>query len=186
MRTRWIRLAAALALAGAAQGCEYVRLLRPSVLKQLNPRMVALVNELPDVDRPNKEMLGQLFAQGGLRHARLDRDGVMRARVHLPEGEFVFKPAIVVMPRTGELELEIHNNDRYFHLPYLPSEGGRQILELPSHTAGSIRVRFVQPGLYTFADGIANFSGRGMLGAVIVRGDVPADARLERPRQERP
>ncbi len=28
--------------------CEYVRLLRPSVLKQLNPRVVRLVNELPN------------------------------------------------------------------------------------------------------------------------------------------
>jgi hypothetical protein len=32
-------------------GCEYVRLLRPSVLKQLNPRVVRLVNELPPPTR---------------------------------------------------------------------------------------------------------------------------------------
>ena len=35
-------------------GCEYVRLLHPSVLKQLNPDVVRLVNTLPAVDDPNR------------------------------------------------------------------------------------------------------------------------------------
>ncbi|HYD51818.1 MAG TPA: hypothetical protein VEA99_04290 [Gemmatimonadaceae bacterium] len=38
-------------------GCDYVRLLRPSVLKQLNPPMVRLVNELPRVDNVNEGLI---------------------------------------------------------------------------------------------------------------------------------
>jgi hypothetical protein len=51
--------ACAVALAPLAlTGCEYVRLLRPSVLKQLNPRVVRLVNELPATDNPNEALIG--------------------------------------------------------------------------------------------------------------------------------
>lgn len=48
---------------------DYARLLRPSVLKQFNPQLVRLVNELPSVDRHNKGTLGRLFVHGGLEHA---------------------------------------------------------------------------------------------------------------------
>jgi hypothetical protein len=43
-------------LAGASaalSACDYASLLRPSVLEQLNPRVVRLVNDLPEVDDPN-------------------------------------------------------------------------------------------------------------------------------------
>jgi hypothetical protein len=60
-------------------GCEYVRLLRPSVLKQLNPRVVRLVNELPEVDHPNEAIVARLFAHGGLSHAKLGGDGIFHA-----------------------------------------------------------------------------------------------------------
>ncbi len=36
---------------------QYVRLLRPNVLKQLNPDVVRLLNELPNVDEPNKAVM---------------------------------------------------------------------------------------------------------------------------------
>ena len=66
MRLRPARVqASAFALLIACTGCNYLALLRPSVLRLLNPRMVALVNELPNVDHQNKEIIGQLFAQGG-------------------------------------------------------------------------------------------------------------------------
>jgi hypothetical protein len=44
---------------------DYLRLLRPSVLKQLDPELVKLVNELPGVDKQNEEIIGRLFAHGG-------------------------------------------------------------------------------------------------------------------------
>ena len=87
-------------------GCEYVRLLRPSVLKQLNPDVARMVNELPNVDRQNEEIIGRLFVHGGLSHAKEGQDGVMRDEIRIPEDQLIWKPAIIVMPHAGELEIE--------------------------------------------------------------------------------
>lgn len=65
-------VARALALrcaSAALSACDYARLLRPKVLKQLNPRVVRLVNELPEVDDPNKDIIARLFPHGGLAEA---------------------------------------------------------------------------------------------------------------------
>ena len=69
------------ALALTLTGCDYVRLLRPSVLKQLNPRVVRMVNYLPKVDDPNEAIVARLFAHGGLSRASLGSDGVFRDRI---------------------------------------------------------------------------------------------------------
>jgi hypothetical protein len=53
-----------------ATACDYIKLFRPSVLKQLNPDVVRLLNELPNVDRPNEDIVGRLFAHGGLSRKR--------------------------------------------------------------------------------------------------------------------
>ena len=83
-RKRLHRALLPLLAAAALSSCEYARLLRPSVLKQLNPRVVRLVNELPRVDDPNEEVVARLFAHGGLDRARVGSDGVMRATVRVP------------------------------------------------------------------------------------------------------
>jgi PQQ system protein len=93
---------------------------------------------------------------------------------------------VIVMEHAGELELEFQNEDQNFHIAFLPSVGERQVLELPVHTAGRARIRLDQPGLYWFGCPVANHAGRGMLGLVMVKGNVPSEARLDRPRQERP
>jgi PQQ system protein len=187
MPTRAALLATAAAALVPLGGCGYVKLLRPRVLKQLNPRVVALVNELPEVDQPNEEIVARLFAHGGLAHAELGKDGVMRGRVRVPPDQFIWEPSILVMPRAGELELEFQNEDRNLHIAFMPSAGERQVLELPMHTAGLARVRLDQPGLYWFGCPVANHAGRGMLGLIIVRGETtPPEARLDRPRQKRP
>jgi PQQ system protein len=173
-----------LALVGA--GCSYARLLRPSVLKQLNPRMVALVNELPHLDNPNEDILARVFATGGLSHARLGSDGVMRDRLTIRMDQLIYEPSIVVMPRAGALELEVTNGDESAHLLFAPSNGTRQTLVLPHRTAGRIRIHLDQPGLYTFACPVSNHAGRGELGVIIVKGETPAEARLDRPPQRRP
>ena len=177
---------AMLAALAAMSGCDYVRLLRPSVLKQLNPRVVRLVNELPNVDEPNKEIVGRLFAHGGLSHATTGDDGVMRDRIRVPEGQLMWYPAIIVMEHGGDLELEFQNQDEGTHMAFLPNDGERVALTLPSHQAGVARIHLSQPGLYWFGCPVANHAGRGMLGLVIVKGDTPAEARLDRPAQERP
>jgi PQQ system protein len=168
-------------------GCEYVRLLRPSVLKQLNPRVVRLVNELPEVDQPNEEMVGRLFAHGGLAHAVAGADGTYHARIRVPSGQYIWEPAIIVMERGGEIELDFSNHDPFaYHAAILPSNGSREFLMLPAHKRGTARLRLDGPGYYFFGCPVANHAGRGMLGLIIVGGDAPASAKLDRPKQERP
>jgi PQQ system protein len=166
--------------------CDYVRLLRPSVLKQLNPRVVRLVNELPEVDEPNKEIVARLFPHGGLEHATIGGDGVMHAEVRVPPDQLIWEPSIIVMPHSGDLEIEFQNADHNFHMAFLPSTGARQVVELPVHQGGRGRIHLDEPGLYWFGCPVANHAGRGMLGLVIVRGELPASAKLDRPRQRRP
>jgi PQQ system protein len=166
--------------------CEYVRLLRPSVLKQLNPDVVRLVNTLPAVDDPNELIIARLFAHGGLSYAEEGRDGVFRDEVTVPENQFIWRPAIIRMPRGGELELDFHNADQTLHAAFVPSNPERQAMMLPMHTAGRVRIRLDQPGLYWFGCPISNHAGRGMLGLIIVGGEVPEEAKLDRPRQRRP
>jgi PQQ system protein len=167
-------------------GCEYAGLLRPSVLKQLNPDVVRLLNELPNVDEPNKAIIARLFAHGGLSHAEVGADGVMRDTIRVPENQFIWQPAIVVMPQAGDLELTFSNDDQNFHIAFMPSDGDRQVLELPMKSGGRVRVRLGQPGLYWFGCPVSNHAGRGMLGLILVKGEVPEDAKLDRPPQPRP
>ena len=184
-----LRAKAAVVAGGVALslgGCEYVKLLRPSVLKQLNPDVVRLVNTLPEVDDPNGEIVARLFAHGGLSRAELGGDGVFRDKVWVPEHEFIWRPAIIHMERGGELEIEFHNEDQTLHAALVPGNHERQALMLPMHTGGRVRVRLDQPGLYWFGCPISNHAGRGMLGIIMVGGDVPPEAKLDRPKQKRP
>jgi PQQ system protein len=175
-----------LALLPLLSGCEYLRLLRPSVLKQLNPDVVRLVNTLPETDDPNQLIVARLFAHGGLSHAERGSDGVYRDEITVPENQLIWRPAIIRMPEAGELEIDFHNTDQSFHIAFMPSIPDRQVLELPMHTAGRVRLRLDQPGMYFFGCPVGNHAGRGMLGLIIVGGDVPEEAKLDRPRQRRP
>jgi PQQ system protein len=167
-------------------GCEYLRLLRPTVIQQLDPEVVRLVNYLPEVDDPNEAMLGRLFAHGGLSRAEVRANGVMYDKIYVPKDEFIWKPAVIVMPAPGELELDFHNDDQHFHIALLPSVGNRQVVQLPLSQAGRARLRLDQPGLYWFGCPVGNHAGRGMLGVIVVEGDTPAEAKLDRPKQKRP
>jgi PQQ system protein len=178
----WTIVLAALFLTG----CEHAKLLRPSVLKQLDTDVAALVNELPEVDHPNEAILARLFVHGGLTHATLGTDGIMRDAIAVPPNEFIWKPSVIVMPRGGTLELDVTNEDQAHHMAFMPSDGERQVLDLPPQSHGRVRVELSQPGLYWFGCPVSNHAGRGMLGLVIVEGDVPDEARLDRPAQLRP
>jgi PQQ system protein len=167
-------------------GCEYAKMLRPQTLKQLKPRVVRLVNYLPDVDAPNKAIVGRLFPHGGLSYAKPDPNGVFRDEIRVPKNQYIWEPSIIVMPRGGDLELTFYNDDQNFHMAFLPSDGDREVLEIPVASAGRARVHLTNPGLYWFGCPVANHAGRGMLGLIIVEGDVPAAAKLDRPRQTRP
>lgn len=173
-------------LLSSVLSCSYARLLRPSVLKQLNPRVVALINELPSVDRPNEGLVAKLYALGGLSRAHEGRDGIQRDDLRVPENEYIWHPAIIVMQHGGDLELDVTNDDHDHHAALLPSDGDRQFLDLPAGTRGRVRLHLSQPGYYWFGCPVANHVGRGMLGFIFVKGETPLGARLDRPRQERP
>lgn len=180
------RLAAAGLLCTTLASCEYLGLLRPNVLAQLDPEMVALVNEMPNVDEPNEALIGRLFATGGLMRASAGQDGVWRTRVRVPKDEYLWYPAIIVMQQPGVLELDITNEDHRIHAAMMQSSGSRQLLRLPAATRGLIRVQFDTPGMYWFGCPVENHATRGMLGFVWVKGEVPPEARLDRPRQRQP
>ena len=181
------KMAATVVLATSLSSCNYVKLLRPSVLRQLNPRMVNLVNYLPNVEDPNEAIVARLFAHGGLSHAELGRDGVYRQHVRIPPGEYIWQPAIIVMKAGGELELDFQNEDTFsYHAVFLPNSGNRQAMVLPMASRGRARIRLDAPGMYWFGCPVANHAPRGMLGLVLVEGEVPAEAKLDRPRQRRP
>ena len=188
MKRKYVALmVAAVALGGLVVAYpDYVRLLRPSVLKQLDPELVGLVNELPAGDKQNEEIIGRLFAHGGLAHAEEGADGVMRIDVRVPPGELIWKPAIIVMPRSGELEIDLFNDDPWVHhAAIMPSNGDKQFVMLPIDARGKARVSLDGPGYYWFGCPVGNHVGRGMLGLILVRGDVPEEGRLDRPKQPR-
>lgn len=169
-----------------ASGCDYLRLMRPSVLRQLNPRVVRLVNEFPQLDNPNEDIIARLPGHGGLAEATVESDGVMRATVRVPADQFIWEPAIIVAPRGGELELRFSNEDHRAHAVMLEGSDGEWMLDLPMHSGGVARVRVDQPGVYKFTCPVANHGMRGMLGLILVRGNAPDAARLDRPAQRRP
>lgn len=180
------RVLVAVVVAVSTSGCAYVRLLRPQALKQLDPPTVELVDEFPELDNPNEAILGRLFPQGGLSHARFGNDGIFHDAIAVPENQYIWRPAIIVLEHPGRVELDFSNEDNVHHMAFLPSEGERQVLDLPVHARGRASLVLTHPGLYWFGCPISNHAGRGMLGLIIVKGESPASARLDRPPQQRP
>jgi len=189
MKRLLLRCVATAVICGPLTSCalgEYVGILRPNVLAQLDPEMATLLNELPNLDEPNEAIIGRLYATGGASRPTIGADGVMRDRIRVPKDEYLWYPAILILPRGGTLELDITNEDHRPHAMFAPSNGSRQLLELPAYTRGVVRVTLDQPGFYWFGCPVSNHATRGMLGVVFVKGEVPPEARLHRPRQPQP
>jgi PQQ system protein len=144
------------------------------------------VDELPGLDKQNGAVIGRLLNGGRLDHAEEDSDGTMRATVRIPPDELIFDPSILVMPHGGHLELELINDDGNTHCALLPSNGDSQFIWLVNHSRGMATLRLDGPGYYWYSSPTGNDEGRGLTGAIVVMGDVPEDARLDRPKQPRP
>ena len=145
------------------------------------------VAELPLLDKQNGAALGRLPAhRGRIGHAEVAPDGRMHAQVRIPPDELVWDPPILVLPHGGALELELVNDDQNTHCALLPSNGDNRFLWLPNNSKGTARLELDGPGCYLFSSIIGNDEGRGLIAAIVVMGDAPPEARLDRPAQPRP
>jgi PQQ system protein len=145
------------------------------------------VDGLPGLDRQNGAMLGRLAVHGGrLGYAEEGPDGRMHAGVRIALDELVWDPSILVMPHGGDLELVLVNDDQNTHCALMPSNGDQQFIWLPNFSRGTASLNLDGPGLYWFSSIIGNDEGRGLVGAIVVLGDAPPEARLDRPPQPRP
>ncbi|CAM5525497.1 copper oxidase [Streptomyces hirsutus] len=134
----------------------------------------------------NKATLGQVLGTGSIGQATEGSDGRMQATIRINPDELtgIF---ILVMPHGGDIDLELVNDDLNTHCALLPSNGDRKFIWLVNHSRGR---GDPQPrralGHYWFGSPTGNDEGRGLTGAIVVMGDAPPEARLDRPEQPRP
>jgi PQQ system protein len=136
--------------------------------------------------RQNGATLGRILGRGSVGLAEEGADGRMRATVRIPEDELVFEPGIVVLPHAGEVELTLINDDKNTHCAVLPSNGDYQFIWLVNHSKGTAVLELDGPGYYWYGSRTGNDEGRGLTAAIVVQGDAPPEARLDRPPQPRP
>lgn len=149
--------------------------------------MMRLMKTMRATSEPNEKIVGQLFAVGGGGTASFDGDGIARITLEHRPKETVMRPAVISMDHPGDLEVTMTNNNPQAHLLMaVQGDGGMQVLDLPALKAGRMRVPLGTPGMYMFANVMGNMMGRGMMGMVVVGGEVPQEAKLDRPKQPRP
>jgi PQQ system protein len=145
----------------------------------------ALLREI-GLDTQNKATIGRVLATGSIGRAEEGSDGRMHARIRIPPDELVWEPSVLVLPHGGDLDLELVNDDLNTHCALLPSNGDSQFIWLVYHSRGTATLNLDGPGYYWFASPTGNDEGRGLTGAIVVMGDAPPEARLDRPQQPRP
>jgi PQQ system protein len=138
------------------------------------------------LDRQNTAALGRVLGTGSIDQAREGSNGRMQATVRIRPDELVWDPSILVLPHGGDLELELINDDLNTHCALLPSNGDKKFIWLVNHSRGRATLNLDGPGYYWFSSPTGNDEGRGLTGAIVVLGDVPPEARLDRPPQPRP
>ena len=154
-------------------------------------------DELPEVmpdwasrmgvfDRQNGATLGRILGRGNIGFAQEGSDGKMRATIRIPEDELVFEPGILVLPHGGDLELEVFNDDKNTHCFVLPCNGDFKFIWMVNHSRGRANLNLDGPGYYWYGSRTGNDEGRGLTGAIVVQGEAPEEARLDRPPQPRP
>lgn len=142
--------------------------------------------DVPGLDQQNGATLGRILGRGSVGHAEEGPDGVMRATVRIPEDELVYEPGVLVLPHAGRLELELINDDKNTHCAVLPSNGDNQFIWLVNSSKGRATLELDGPGYYWYSSRTGNDEGRGLTGAILVQGEAPEEARLDRPPQPRP
>ena len=145
----------------------------------------AALHEL-GLDGQNQATIGRLLATGNIARAEEGADGRMRARIRIVPDQLIWDPSVLVLPHGGDLDLELVNDDLNTHCALLPSNGDSQFIWLVNHSRGTASLNLDGPGYYWFGSPTGNDEGRGLTGAIVVLGEVPPEARLDRPAQPRP
>ncbi len=145
---------------------------------------VATAEEL--LSKQNGATLGRVLGRGSVGEAEEGSGGTMTATVRIPEDELVYEPGVLVLPHGGVLELTLINDDKNTHCAVLPSNGDTQFLWLVNHSKGTATLELDGPGYYWYGSTTGNDEGRGLTGAIVVQGNVPDEARLDRPPQPQP
>jgi PQQ system protein len=138
------------------------------------------------LDWQNKATLGRVLGTGNIGQATEGADGRMQATIRINTDELAWDPSILVMPHGGDIDLELINDDMNTHCALLPSNGDRKFIWLVNHSRGRATLNLDGPGYYWFSSPTGNDEGRGLTGAIVVLGDAPPEARLDRPAQPRP
>ncbi|GAB6903410.1 MSMEG_3727 family PQQ-associated protein [Kineosporia succinea] len=150
----------------------------------LNDRDALLENL--GLDAQNKAALGKLLNTGNIAQASEGADGRMKATVRINPDEICWDPSILVLPHGGDLDLELINDDQNTHCALLPSNGDKKFIWLVNHSKGRASLNLDGPGYYWYSSPSGNDEGRGLTAVIVVLGDVPPEARLDRPDQPRP
>jgi len=145
----------------------------------------ATLSEL-GLDKQNGASIGRVLASGSIGHAEEGPDGKLRATVRIPEDELGWEPSVLVLPHGGDLELTLINDDKNTHCAVLPSNGDNLFIWLVNHSMGTATLNLDGPGQYWYGSTTGNDEGRGLTGAIVVGGEVPDEAKLDRPSQPRP
>jgi PQQ system protein len=143
-------------------------------------------HELPELDRQNGVTLGRILGRGSIGEAEEGSGGKMSATIRIPEDELVYEPGILVLPHAGEVEIEFFNDDKNTHCAVLPCNGDYKFIWLVNHSRGRANLTLDGPGYYWYGSRTGNDEGRGLTGAIVVRGDAPPEAKLDRPPQPQP
>jgi PQQ system protein len=144
-----------------------------------------LLSEL-GLDAQNHATIGRLLGTGSIARATERADGTMEATIRIKEDEVAWDPAVLVLPHGGNLELTVINDDKNTHAALFPSNGDKKFLWLLNHSKGRAKLNLDGPGYYWYSSPGGNDEGRGLTAAIVVLGEVPPEARLDRPDQPRP
>ncbi|WP_326837351.1 MSMEG_3727 family PQQ-associated protein [Amycolatopsis rhabdoformis] len=141
---------------------------------------------LSELSGQNKATIGAVLGSGTIAKATERADGTMEATITIHEDAMTWDPGVLIMPHSGVLELTIINDDKNTHACLLPSNGDRQFIGLLNHSKGTATLELDGPGCYWYGSPAGNDEGRGLMAAIVVTGEVPPEAKLDRPAQPRP
>lgn len=141
---------------------------------------------LAELGKQNRATIGAVIGTGSIGKATERADGTMEATIRIPEDAMAWEPAVLILPHGGKVELTIINDDKNTHACLLPSNGERQFIGLLNHSKGSATLELDGPGCYWYGSPAGNDEGRGLTAAIVVTGEVPPEAKLDRPAQPRP